>query len=64
MEEDYLDEEDDEICIEDFNVWNKDLEIDPIHGVDSSSKSKFIGLLIFLEDGNPFEYADPYDIYY
>lgn len=53
----------DGIEIEDFNIWDSRLRIDPIHGMEIKSESDLIGFLMFLQDGNPFEYTDLGDIY-
>jgi len=54
----------DYIEIEDINIWDNRLRIDPIHGMEIKDKSDLIGFLMFLQDGNPFEYLDSSDIFY
>ena len=49
--------------IKDVNIWDNRLRINPIHGMEIRNRDDLISFLIFLEDGNPFEYTDGYDIY-
>lgn len=49
--------------IKDVNVWDNRLRINPIHGMEIRNRDDLMSFLIFLDDGNPFEYTDGYDIY-
>lgn len=49
--------------IKDVNIWDNRLRINPIHGMEIQNRDDLMSFLIFLEDGNPFEYTDGYDIY-
>lgn len=49
--------------IKDVNIWDNRLRINPIHGMEIRNRDDLMSFLIFLEDGNPFEYTDGYDIY-
>lgn len=53
----------DGIEIKDVNIWDKRLRINPIEGMEIHSRDDLMGFLMFLQDGNPFEYTDGYDIY-
>lgn len=53
----------DGIEIKDLNIWDNRLRIDPIHGMEIRNRDDLMSFLIFLQDGNPFEYTDGYDIY-
>lgn len=44
-------------------IWDKRLKIDPIHGMEIKNIDDLNSFLIFIQDGNPFEYMDGYDIY-
>lgn len=54
----------DGIEIKDLNIWDNRLHIDPIHGMEIENEDDLIGFIMFLQDGNPFEYTDGYDIYH
>lgn len=49
--------------IKDVNIWDNRLRINPIYGMEIRNRDDLMSFLIFLEDGNPFEYTDGYDIY-
>lgn len=53
----------DGIDIEDINLWDSRLRINPIEGMEIRNRDDLMSFLIFLEDGNPFEYTDGYDIF-
>ena len=53
----------DGIEVEDINIWDKRIRIDPIHGMEIHNREDLMSFLIFVQDGNPFEYTDSYDIF-
>lgn len=53
----------DDIEIEDLNIWDNRIRIDPIHGMEIRNRDDLNSFLIFIQGGNPFEHTDGYDIY-
>lgn len=53
----------DGIEIKDVSILDKRLRIDPIHGMEIKNTDDLMSFLIFIQDGNPFEYTDSYDIF-
>lgn len=53
----------DGIEIKDVSIWDKRLRIDPIHGMEIKNTDDLMSFLIFIQDGNSFEYTDSYDIF-
>ena len=54
----------DGIEIKDVSIWDKRLRIDPINGMEIKNIDDLNSFLIFVQDGNPFECTDSYDIFY